>query len=658
MHLLFITVAVIRGVSNPESYREQATAVFSDGTDSPERQIRNGLKIGTDYLDVSIGFLTQIRGETQEIVYSTGSHPLLQPGKQCPLEDAYCQRTVETEGTLSVQAATASDIIPDQAVEMFDLETYVGAKITVNGDLYGTICFADTEARSDPFTETEELFVELLAERIGITLGQQAHEAELARENERLQAEKRRFEGIATASADIIFRIDEEMEFTYVSPAVERLLGYEPEALLGEPFLTVLADDSTETALDLYQRVLSGDAADAVELDLESADGTVRTFEINARPFGEPTGDDTGIQGTARDVTERKERDRELTIKNRAMDEAEVGIIIADGTRENNPITYVNEEFCTLTGYERDAVLGANCRFLQGEATDPETVTRLREAIAAGEPVSVDIVNYRASGRAFWNAVSVTPVETEAGEVTQYIGFQQDITDRKRRQQLLDVMNRVLRHNLRNELTIILGANEAGDQPAVVRAAAERLLSLADRARDVYSHTQRDREPKRISPETLFGDLSEAFGNDHPDATLELTIDTDRDMVAGEELRDAVSELVENALVHDPASDTAVEVSARDDGDEVVLTVTDDGPGIDAMEKAVVEAGQESPLKHGSGLGLWFVNWVVTRYGGSFQVAARDGPDVTGTVATVRIPAVGPEQDVDAAARRLTILAG
>ena len=173
MRLLFIIVAVIRNVSNQESYREQATAVFSDGTDSPERQIRNGLKIGTDYLDVSIGFLTQIRGETQEIVYSTGSHPLLQPGNQCPLEDAYCQRTVETEGTLSVQAAAASDIIPNQAVETFNLETYVGAKITVNGDLYGTICFADTEARSDPFTETEELFVELLAERIGITLGQQ-----------------------------------------------------------------------------------------------------------------------------------------------------------------------------------------------------------------------------------------------------------------------------------------------------------------------------------------------------------------------------------------------------------------------------------------------------------------------------------------------------
>ncbi len=453
------------------------------------------------------------------------------------------------------------------------------------------------------------------------------------------------------------------MVFNYVSPAVERLLGYEPEALLGEPFVAVLAADSTETALDLYRRVLSGEAVTAAELGLEAADGTVRTFEINARPFEKSTAEYTGIQGTARDVTEREERERELGIKNHAMDEARLGIVISDGTRDNNPITDVNEEFCTLTGYDHDTVLGRNCRFLQGEATDPEAVTQLRDAIAAGEPVSVDIVNYRASGRAFWNEVSITPVETEAGEVAQYIGFQQNITDRKRRKQLLDVMNRVLRHNLRNELSIILAANElrgddADEQRATVRAAAGRLLSLADRARDVYLYTQRDRDPERIDPETLFGDLSEAFDNEQPDATLELTIDTDRDAVAGDELRDTVSELVENAIVHDPAADTRVEVSARDDGDEIVLTVTDDGPGIGDMETAVVEAGRESPLEHGSGLGLWFVNWVVTRYGGSFQVAARDGPGETGTVATIRIPAIGSEQGIDAAARRPTILAG
>jgi PAS domain S-box-containing protein len=648
---------------NSPSYRERVTATFSGENDPPRERIRKGLRIGTDYLGASIGFLTRIRGDTQTIVHSTGDHPLLQPGNQCPLEEAYCQRTIETEGTLSVQAATPSDIIPSRAVETFEFETYIGAKITADGALYGTICFADTEDRGEPFTETEELFVELLAERIGGTLEQQAHEAELTRRNDRLDAEKRRFEGIARASPDIIFRIDETTAFTYVSPAAERLLGRDPEALLGEPFLDVLPDSSAGTALDLYRRVMGGEAVNGVELEIETVDGEVRVFEINARRFDDGSDEETGVQAVARDVTARKERQRELDIKNRAMDEATQGIVIADATREDNPITYANEGFCKLTEYGREAVLGANCRFLQGEATDPESIGELRRAIAAEEPVSVELVNYRASGRAFWNEVAITPVENEAGETDRYIGFQQDVTDRKRRQKLLDVMNRVLRHNIRNELSVIIGANgmmggDADDPSATVQAAAERLLSLADRAREIYSYTQRDRDPERIDPGQMVDDFAEAFDDEHPEARLRSVVDTHRDIAAGSELRYAVSELVENALTHDPAPDTTVEVSARDDGDEMVVTVTDDGPGIDDTEKAVVEAGRESPLEHGAGLGLWFVNWVVTRYGGSFQVAARDGTAGTGTVATIRIPAVGPEQDADAVTRRSTTLSG
>ena len=595
-------------MSDPASYREQATATFADGTDPPEERIRDGLRIGTDYLGVPIGFLTRIEGGTQEIVHSTGDHPLLEPGSQCPLEDAYCRRTIDTEGALSVQAATTSDAVPSRAVETFGLETYIGAKITVDGELYGTICFADTDPRAEPFTETEELFVELLAERIGNTLQQRAYETELERRNDRLEAEKRRFEAIARTSTDIIFRIDDAREFSYVSTAAERLLGYDPEALLGEPFSALIADASTQRALDMFGRVARAESVATAELDVKTADGAVRTFEINARPFEDADGD-TGIQGTARDVTARKERQKELDIKNRAMDEARLGIVIADGTETDNPITYVNDEFCALTGYDRDAVLGSNCRFLQGEATDEASVRKLREAIAAEQSVSVDIVNYRASGRAFWNEVSITPVETDAGETAQYIGFQQDITDRKRRQQLLDVMNRVLRHNVRNEMNVIVGFNEmtdddADDRRRIVRAAADRLLSLADRAREMYSYTQRDRKPERIAPRAVFDDLTAAFDDAYPEATLETTLATDQEMVAGSEFRDAVSELVENAVVHDPAPDTTIEVAARDDGDEVVLTVTDDGPGINDLEAAVVEAGQESPLEHGSGLGL------------------------------------------------------
>jgi PAS domain S-box-containing protein len=635
-------------------------SAFDGDAESPEERVANGLRIGTDYLDIELGFLTRIDGDTQRIVQSTGSHPLLQPGEECPLEQAYCRRTLETEGTLSVQSAGSTSAVPTEAVETFGLETYIGATVTVDGDRHGTICFADRDPRAEPFSDTEELFVELLAERIGNTLERQSYEEALARRNERLEAKSRRFQGIAATSPDVIFRVDDAGAFTYVSPAIERLLGYDPQSLVGESFAEVIAPDSVEEAFDLYRRVSAGEPAEGVELGLESADGEQSVFEINARPADIPDGG-YEIQGIARDVTDRKKRQRELEVRNRAMDEAGLGIVIADATREDNPITYVNEEFCRITGYDRDRMLGSNCRVLQGEATDAEAVAVLREAIDADEPVSVDIVNYRDSGCPFWNEVSVTPVENATGEVVQYIGFQRDVTGRKRRRQLLNVMNRVLRHNLRNRLTVLLGAGcDAGadtdiDGAKLVREAAEDLLSLAERARELHSYAEADRDPVRIDPAVLFSDVREAAPAGYPEADVTVDVATDRDIVAGGALRAAVVELVENALEHDPDPDTTVELSARDDGDEVVLAVADDGPGLDGMERDAIETGRESPLSHGTGLGLWFVNWAVTRYGGSFRVRPREGG--SGSVATVRLPAVGDDEAVDDAARGPTILA-
>ena len=639
---------------NPNPHRETGLSISIDN--APAEEIVSELQIGTDYLGVSTGFLTRITDGTQRIVQSTGDHPLLQPGEECPLEDAYCQRTVEIDGVLSVQDADASGEIEDVAVETFGLETYIGAKITVGGELYGTVCFADRDGRTDPFTELEELFVELLAERIGKALERESYEMELAQQNRRLEAEKQRFEGIADASTDIIFRIDSSAEFSYVSSAVDRVLGYDPAGLVGTSFLEVFVSTDVEESLELYQRVQGGEVIEGVELTLETAGGEPRVFEVNAQPFDNGIGGEAGIQGVARDVTERKERRRELEVKNRAMDDAEVGIVIADATQDDLPVTYVNEKFCELTGYDREAVIGTNCRFLQGAGTDPESVAALREAIAASESVSVEILNYRASGVAFWNDVTVTPVENAAGETVQFIGFQQDITARKRREQLLDVMNRVLRHNLRNKMNVVLGGTTGTtDAEQVVVSAAEDVISLADRARDLHAAAQADRNPERVDIGDAFDDLQQQFADEHPDATIEGVVDTSRDVVAGSEVVAALSEVVRNALVHDPADDTAVTLAAHDDGDEVTVTITDDGSGINEMERAVVESGTESPLEHGSGLGMWFVNWVVTRYGGAFQIASRD--DANGTVATIRLPAAGADDDVLAVARRPTTLA-
>ncbi|EMA21145.1 PAS domain S-box protein [Haloarcula amylolytica] len=146
-----------------------------------------------------------------------------------------------------------------------------------------------------------------------------------------------------------------------------------------------------------------------------------------------------GIVGVARDVTDRKEREQKLLRNKRAIDEAPVGVVITDPGQTDNPLIYANDHYRDLTGYSLPELLGKNCRMLQGENTDPESVATMRDAIDAEERVTVELRNYRKDGTEFWNRVRIAPVrDDDDGTVVNYVGFQQDITERKRREKRLE----------------------------------------------------------------------------------------------------------------------------------------------------------------------------------------------------------------------------
>ncbi|UDL89739.1 PAS domain-containing protein [Mesorhizobium sp. PAMC28654] len=109
-----------------------------------------------------------------------------------------------------------------------------------------------------------------------------------------------------------------------------------------------------------------------------------------------------------------------------------MSMIITDPRRPDNPIVFVNDAFLRLTGYERQEVMGRNCRFLQGPKTDKSMIDKVRDAIAGETDVSVDLLNYRKDGSTFWNALYISPVSNDRGELQFYFASQLDVTDRKR----------------------------------------------------------------------------------------------------------------------------------------------------------------------------------------------------------------------------------
>jgi diguanylate cyclase (GGDEF)-like protein/PAS domain S-box-containing protein len=107
------------------------------------------------------------------------------------------------------------------------------------------------------------------------------------------------------------------------------------------------------------------------------------------------------------------------------------GVVITDPTQPDNPIVFVNPGFTRMTGYTLAEVRGCNCRFLQGSVTDPTVLQDIREAIASQRPYTGVLLNYRKDGSLFWNELTISPVFDPHGNLTSYIGLQNDVTARK-----------------------------------------------------------------------------------------------------------------------------------------------------------------------------------------------------------------------------------
>jgi len=215
-----------------------------------------------------------------------------------------------------------------------------------------------------------------------------------------------------------------------------------------------------------------------------------------------------------------------------------------------------------------------------------------------------------------------------------------DVTDRLTREQRLAVLNRVLRHNVRNELDVVLAyADRIEDEElrAGIRDSATDLVELGEKAREAEEvMTTGTESPASVDLVDVAKTVVEQYRADYPGSEIvlscpdELTVSSHRTI-----LQEVLSELVDNALAHTEESSPRVEVTVRAATDAATeISVADHGPGIPERDRQVLADGAETQLEHASGLGLWFVNWGVTQLGGDLAFEEND-PD--GSVVTVRL---------------------
>ena len=239
------------------------------------------------------------------------------------------------------------------------------------------------------------------------------------------------------------FLVHSGLEIVHANPAFRALVGAESREQLVGTLLTDLVGPEYRSSLrEQVARIENGDAPTlGLTVEFETAaDRPQRAIAVSSSvEWDGAERVQTSVFPIAGAGSGSESRWRLYT---QTMDEAPMGITIADPAREDNPLVYVNDGFSELTGYPRDEIIGQNCRFLQGENTREEPVARMRDAIAAEEPTTVELRNYRKDGSMFWNRVALIPIRDDSGKVTNWLGYQQDITAEKRYEQDLSLFKR------------------------------------------------------------------------------------------------------------------------------------------------------------------------------------------------------------------------
>jgi PAS domain S-box-containing protein len=325
-----------------------------------------------------------------------------------------------------------------------------------------------------------------------------------------------------------------------------------------------------------------------------------------------------------------------LRLLERAVTASTNSISITNPSRPDSPLVYVNPAFERTTGYAAEEVLGRNCRFLQGEDRDQPALGKLRAAIREERHCTVVLRNYRKNGTLFYNELSVYPVRGENDRVMNFVGVQNDITERRRTEEALREIRRAERRRIARDLHDIVLQDLSGTLQSLrlihLRSRnsgaevdlAEELEALGRASSGLRSAVYDLRHEKERPFVDSVESLVELNRQATPEREVRLVVEEGfpRRLSSEEsvELLRVLQEALRNARRHSGARNVEVRLGVEEG--EILMEVSDDGRGFDVTSAR-------------AGVGLSAMRERIEGLDGTFAVYGRPGE---GTRVVVSIP--------------------
>lgn len=351
-----------------------------------------------------------------------------------------------------------------------------------------------------------------------------------------------------------------------------------------------------------------------------------------------------------------------------AIEMTRMPMIVTDPNRPDNPIVFANQAFLNTTGYQMEEVLGRNCRFLQGEGTDPQMIANLSRAIRDRTDIAVEIQNFRKDGTAFWNALFVSPIFDRDGKLLYYFGSQLDVTRRReaemalRRAQKMEAIGQLtggIAHDFNNLLQVIIGnlqmARTVTEQPDKLNRYHEAVMQAAQKARVLtqqllaFSRKQ-PLEARVVNLNRVVSELNDLLSRTLG-SFIEIELDLDPDLANARidtvQLEMALINILANARDAMPEGGRVVIRTANrsgPEGDQVELSVSDTGEGMppEVLSRITEPFFTTKEVGKGTGLGLAQVYGFVKQSDGGFEVESAPGQ---GTAVHLYFPMVSGADD-------------
>lgn len=253
-----------------------------------------------------------------------------------------------------------------------------------------------------------------------------------------LQESQRFIQRITDAIPNILYIYDLiESRNIYVNQEIIKILGYTPEQTLEKGSNLLYELIHPEDYINLakhYQKFATANEDEIFEFEYRIKDiqGNWHWLVSRDTIFARTSeGKPKQILGAATDITERKKVEEQLRLSERAIAYSSNGIVITDARQPDNPIVFVNPAFEKVTGYSAEEALGKNSRFLQGKDHNQPELKQIKTALEQKKNCNVVLKNYRKDGSLFWNELNISPIYDQGGNLTHYVGIQNDITENK-----------------------------------------------------------------------------------------------------------------------------------------------------------------------------------------------------------------------------------